>query len=98
MATKSGRYGRKTRYKFKKKHRMKGKLSITNYLQELNAGETVALTVESSVQKGMYHPRYMGKTAVVKGKRGRCYEVLLNDQGKEKLLIVHPIHMKRLSK
>ena len=30
-----------------------------------------------------------------KGKKGNCYEVLIKDGGKEKTLIVHPIHLKK---
>ena len=96
MAKRIGGYRRKTRSKFTKAPRLRGKISITRYLQNLAVGERVVLTVEPAVQKGMYNPKFMGKTAVVKGKKGRCYEVLMNDQGKEKLLIVHPIHLKRL--
>lgn len=89
---------RKTRYKFKKDLRSKGKISITRYLQQLDIGEKVALKIESAVQKGRCHPRFIGKTGIVKRKIGRCYEVTINDQGKDKLLIVHPIHIKRLEK
>ena len=89
-------FRRKTRYKFKKSMREKGKLSITRYLQTLKPGEKVSLSLESSVQRGMYFPRFMGKTGIVKGKKGRCYEVLIKDGNKEKLLIIHPIHLKRV--
>lgn len=96
MAKGTKGFRRKTRYRFKKGLRDKGKTSITRYLQQLKIGEKVALIVEPSIQKGMYHPKFIGKTAVVKAKKGRCYEILINDQGKEKILIAHPIHLKRL--
>ena len=96
MATKIKGFRRKTRYKFKKKPADRGKISITRYLQQLKVGEKVMLTVESSVQKGMYHPRFMGKTGTVKNKTGRCYEILIKDKGKEKTIIVHPVHLKRV--
>jgi len=86
---------RKTRYKFRKQYGTKGKVSLTKYFQSFNHGDRVHLTVEPGVQKGMYHPRFMGKTGIVKGSRGRCYEIKINDLGKEKTLIVHPIHLKR---
>ncbi len=36
------------------------------------------------------------KSGVVKAKQGFCYLVTHNDRGKEKDLIVHPVHMKRI--
>ena len=86
---------RKTRYKLRKEKRNRGKISVTRYFQSFNAGDRVYLGVESAVQKGMYYPRFMGKSGIIKGKRGKCYEVTINDLGKEKTLIVHPIHLKR---
>jgi len=63
-------------------------------MQTFNKGQKVHLIVEPSIHKGMYHPRFIGQTGIVKGVRGRCYEVAINDKGKEKLLIVHPVHLK----
>jgi len=96
MAKRIGGSGRKTRYKFKKEIRNKGKISISKYFDEYNEGDRVALSVESAVQKGMYFPRFMGKVGVIIGKRGKCYEIKVNDHGKEKTLIAHPVHLKRL--
>lgn len=95
MAKRIGGFRRKTRYKFKKDIRTKGKVSLTKYFQSFNKGERVYLTVEPSIQKGMYHPRFTGKAGVVKGKRGKCYEITINDLGKEKILVVHPVHLRR---
>tara|TARA_Y100000310_G_C20057825_1_gene523561 strand:- start:185 stop:331 length:147 start_codon:yes stop_codon:yes gene_type:complete len=47
------------------------------------------------VQRGMYHSRFYGKSGSIKGKQGRCYEVLITDGSKQKTLIVHPVHLKR---
>ena len=66
-------------------------------MQTFNPGQRVHLSIEPSLHKGMYHLRFMGKTGVIKGLRGKCYEVAINDQGKEKLLIVHPVHLKTMS-
>ena len=95
MVKRIGGLRRRTRYKFRKEKRSRGKISMTRYFQSFNLGDRVYLTVESAVQKGMYHPRFMGRAGVVKGKRGKCYEVTINDMGKEKILIVHPVHLKR---
>ena len=94
MAKRIGGLRRKTRYKFRKEEGTKGKISLTRYLQSFNAGDKVNLVVEPGVQKGMYHPRFMGRTGIVKGKRGRCYEIRIKDMGKEKVLVVHPVHLR----
>ena len=96
MAKRIGGFRRKTRYKFKKKARNKGKISLTRYFQELKKGDKVNLIVEPSIHKGMYHPRFVGKSGTVVNKRGRCYEILIKDMNKEKNLIVHPIHLKKI--
>jgi len=92
---KTGGLRRKTRSLFKKHRKDKGKLSLRNYLQTFEKGSRVKLSVEPAVQKGMYHPRFYGKTGIVKAKKGKCYEILITDGGKQKTLIVHPVHLKR---
>ena len=95
MVKRIGGIRRKTRYKFRKEKRQRGKISLTKYFQTFSVGDRVYLTVESAVQKGMYHPRFMGKSGIIKAKRGRCYEITINDIGKEKTLIAHPVHLRR---
>jgi len=96
MAKRIGGSKRKTRHKFQKKVRKKGKVSISKYLQKFNLGDKVYLNIEPAVQKGMYPPRFMGKTGTINKKSGRCYEVVINEGRKEKQLIIHPVHLKRL--
>jgi large subunit ribosomal protein L21e len=86
-------FRKRTRSKFKKEHSQKGKISIKKYLQQFAVGDTVGLSVEPAYQKGMYRPKYMGKTGTVVRKKGTCYEVKINDLGKSKVLIVHPVHL-----
>ena len=95
MAKKIGAARRKTRHKLSKKVRRKGKLPLTTYFQRFEIGERVVLKAEPAMQKGMYHPNYYGKTGVVKGRQGRCYEVAVKDRSKQKVLIVHPVHLQR---
>ena len=95
MVKRIGGMRRKTRYKFRKETRSRGKISMTNYFQSFNVGERVYLGIEPAVQKGMYNPRFSGRSGTVNGKRGRCYTVLINDMGKEKTLVVHPVHLRR---
>ena len=95
MVKRIGGLRRKTRYKFRKQKRSRGKISVTRYFQSFNTGERVYLGLESAVQKGMYHPRFMGKSGIITGKRGKCYTVSIDDTGKEKTLVVHPVHLKK---
>ena len=75
MAKRIGGFRRKTRHKLKKNVKEKGKMSLSRYFQNFNEGERVTLVAEPSIHRGMPYPRFLGKSAVVKIKRGRCYEV-----------------------
>ncbi|MBD3259055.1 50S ribosomal protein L21e [Candidatus Woesearchaeota archaeon] len=96
MVTRIGGYRRKTRYKFKKKRKFKGKLSLKRFLQAFKNGNKVVLNFDSAYQGGMYHHRFHGKTGTIDGKIGRCYNVKIRDGKKEKTLIVHPVHLRKV--
>ena len=87
---------RKTRSKFRKNIRKKGKVSLTKYLQTFKIGDRVALKAEPAVQKALYFQRFHGKVGKIKGKRGNCYEVIIKEGSKEKIIITHPIHLKKI--
>ena len=72
MGQRIGGSRRKTRHKFQKDTRKKGKISLTRYFQEFNAGDKVLLSLEPAVHEGMYHPRFHSKVGVVKSKSGKC--------------------------
>lgn len=91
-----GGFRRKTRSKLSKGLRFRGKFSLSNFFRAFKDGEQVYLKAEPAVQKGMYHPRFHGKVAVVTGKLGECYELMIKDGKKDKKLMVHPIHMKKV--
>lgn len=95
MVKRIGKWRRNTRHKLRKGVRSRGKISISRYLQAFNIGDRVYLKLEPAIHKGIFFPRFHGKSGVVKGKKGRCYEVLIKDINKEKTLIVHPIHMRK---
>jgi len=96
MAKRMGGFRRKTRHKLQKNVRQKGKISLTRYFQNFKQGETVLLVPEPSIHRGMPFPRFQGKSGVVKLKRGRCYEVQIKDGSLNKLLIVHPVHLRKI--
>jgi large subunit ribosomal protein L21e len=90
-----GGFRRKTRHKLRKKKSDRGKIAITRYLQKFEMGERVVLKADSSVQKGMYFPRFHGLSGVIQGMQGKNYKVKIKDGGKDKSLLVHPVHLKK---
>ena len=98
MVTKLGTTRSKTRHKLKKTVRTRGKIPTGKYFQTFEPGEKVALVAEPGMQKGMYHPRFHTKSGIIKAKEGRCYKVLVKDRKKDKTVVVHPVHLKRLAK
>ncbi|MBI4016505.1 MAG: 50S ribosomal protein L21e [Candidatus Aenigmarchaeota archaeon] len=96
MGKRKGGYRRGSRQLLRKHYRCSGKVSLTNFLASYTPGEKVVLKAESAYQKGMFHVRFAGRIGTVSEKRGRCYEVLIHDGSKEKKLVVHPVHLKRL--
>ncbi|MCB9362604.1 50S ribosomal protein L21e [Candidatus Woesearchaeota archaeon] len=96
MVKRIGTARTKTRHKFQKSQRDKGKLPLTKYFQTFEEGEKVVLKAEPSCNSGLYFPRFHGKVGVVGAKRGKCYEVGIKDFTKPKTIIVHPVHLKRV--
>ncbi|MFH1211932.1 MAG: 50S ribosomal protein L21e [Candidatus Woesearchaeota archaeon] len=87
---------RKTRHIYTKEKSEKGKLSIRAFMQEFQPGDRVGLVIEPAYQKGIFFRRYQGKCGVVERKLGSCYEISLKDFNKEKKIIAHPVHLKKL--
>jgi len=88
-------FRRKTRSKLKKNYKDQGKVSIRKFFQTFIEGDRVILKAEPAHQDGMYFPRFHGRSGLVMKKRGHCYEVLIKDGRKDKMVIVHPVHLKR---
>ena len=95
MVMRKGGSRRKSRHKLKKDIRRKGKISFSSYFQAYAAGDKVHLVAEPSVHEGLFHRRFCMRAGIISGKRGFCYEVTINDGNKEKMLIVHPVHLKK---
>ncbi|MDI6721709.1 MAG: 50S ribosomal protein L21e [Candidatus Aenigmarchaeota archaeon] len=68
------------------------KLSITKYIQKFNVNDKVhiGLVPSSPIQ----HPRFQGKTGIIKEKRGNSYRVEINDGRKSKYIFLRPEHLK----
>lgn len=87
---------RKSRARMRKHYKQAGKISVSRFFQSLQPGTRVVLDVEPAVQRGSYPLRFHNLSGTVLRRRGRCYEVQINDGGKPKLLIVHPVHLRKL--
>lgn len=96
MVQRIGGSRRKSRTKFTKHYRRKGKISITRFFQKFEEGDNVVLLAEPAYQKALYRADIHGKTGKILGMQGRCYKVRIRDGQKEKLIITHPVHLKRL--
>jgi large subunit ribosomal protein L21e len=96
MVKRMGGSRHKTRYKLSRAAGEHGRIRLTAFLQRFNDGDKVALIIDPSVQKGMFHPRHHGKTGTVMGSQGRSYQVKFNDKGKDKIAVVHPVHLKHV--
>ncbi|VVB81909.1 50S ribosomal protein L21e [uncultured archaeon] len=84
-----------TRRMFRKEPRTRGKISLTKFFMPYKVGDIATLIAEPAIQWNLYHQRFHGKSGTVVGKRGDCYEIKVMDGGKEKMVIVHPVHLKK---
>jgi large subunit ribosomal protein L21e len=82
-----------TRNKLKNDPRDRGTSPPQRAVQEFEDGESVHLSIDPSVPKGRYHPRFDGKTGVVEGKQGRAFKVRITDGGSQKTVIAAPAHL-----
>jgi len=79
----------------RKSIREHGKVKLSNYFQEFNKGDRVAVKRELSVQP-KFPKRLQGRSGVIEDKRGKSYIVKINDLNKGKIYIIHPVHLKKL--
>ena len=84
---------RKSRYKLTKTVREKGLSPITRAIQEFSEGEIVNIDLDPSIQNGMPHPKFHGRTGKVIERRGRAYIVEVRDGGLMKEVIALPEHL-----
>ncbi len=88
-------YRNKTRKRYRKKPRKKGLGSIEKYLVEYEINDKVDIIGDPSQHKGgLPHRRYHGKTGVIIGKRGQCFEVQVKIGNAKKMLIIGREHVR----
>ena len=83
----------KTKHILSVPKKLKGKLSISKFLQKFEKGDLVVFKASPGIQKGTYHKRFHGRTGRVVGSRKNAYEVIVNDLGKKKMVIVPSVHL-----
>jgi len=88
-------YRNKTRKKHRKSVRHRGLGSVEKYLIDFQIGNYVDIITDPSQHKrGMPHRRYHGLTGIIKGVRGRCFEVEVKLGKSKKLLILGTEHLR----
>ena len=95
MVKRVGSSRRRTRQLFHVSKKMKGKLPVSGFVQKLETGDNVLLSAQPSILDGIYFRRFHGRIGKVVGMQGGCYKVQIRDGGKEKTLIVGPVHLKK---
>ncbi len=94
MVKRKGGSRRKSRRVFSKKRRDRGRVGVSKLFKQFDEGDQVKLLAEPSVHKGLYNRKFHGQVGKITGKRGECYEVSIKDGRANKMLIVHPAHLK----
>ncbi|HJJ48948.1 MAG TPA: 50S ribosomal protein L21e [Methanocorpusculum sp.] len=82
-----------TRYKLQKTLRTRGMPNVTKSIQVFEEGQKVHIVLDASVQKGMPHPRFHGKTGTIVGQRGRAWLLEIKDGNATKTVIARPQHL-----
>ena len=84
----------RTRHKLQKK--IRGMPKVNDMFKNFAVGDKVAIVIEPSIHSAMPFPRYQGRIGSVVGERGRAYLVKIKDGRKEKTLVSHPVHLKKV--
>ncbi len=74
--------------------RTRGKIRLSNYFQKFKEGDRVSVIRELAVNP-KFPKQIQGRSGIITEKRGNSYVVKINDLNKEKLYIIHPVHLRR---
>lgn len=95
MVKRVGTSRRKTRHLFHVSKKMKGKVAVSGFIKKFDVGDDVLLSAQPSIMEGLYFRRFHGRIGKIVGMQGGCYKVQIRDGGKEKTLVVGPVHLKK---
>jgi large subunit ribosomal protein L21e len=93
MVKSSKGFHSRTRGTLTKEVRERGMPPVTKFLQTFETGSRVIVRLEASDTRGMPHPRYQGRVAVVVGRVGRAFRIEFLDGNKKKQLIANAVHL-----
>jgi large subunit ribosomal protein L21e len=93
MVKSSKGFHSRTRGTLTKEARERGMPAVTKFLQTFETGSRVIVRLEASDPRGMPHPRYQGRVAVVVGRVGRAFRIEFLDGNKRKQLIANAVHL-----
>ncbi|MFT4946899.1 MAG: large subunit ribosomal protein L21e [Natronomonas sp.] len=82
-----------TRHKLQNDPRDQGTSPPQQAVEKFEAGDTVHLSLDPSVQEGRFHPRFNGEVGTVVGEQGQAYKVEITDGDVEKIVIAKPAHL-----
>ena len=88
----------KTRGKLTKRVRERGISPASRVARIFEPGSEVILHIDPSFPKGQPHPRYHGRSGVVRERRGRAYVVDLREGGTIKKIITRPEHLRAVER
>jgi large subunit ribosomal protein L21e len=94
MVKRSHGYRVGSRKMMTKKVRERGMPSLGKLLRIYEEGERVDILIDPSIHGGQPHRRYHGRVGIIRGRRGRSYEVETTLGKKVKLLIIRPEHLR----
>ncbi len=95
MVKASKGYRRRTRSVMQRRTRERGLSPITRAFQKFEVGDRASVNLDPSIQKGMPHVRFHGRTGTVAGMQGRAYVLDVRMGGKMKQIIVRPEHLRK---
>ena len=79
----------------RKSLREHGKIKLSRYFQTFANGDKVTVIMEHAAEP-KFPKQIQGRTGIVSGIRGDSYIIKMNDLNKEKIYIIHPVHLKKL--
>lgn len=97
MVVRSKGFRSKTRHKLAKHPRARGNPPPSHALRDYPLGTKVAVTINSSIQRGMPHPRFQGLTGNVIERRGDAFVIALRAGNKVKTIIARPEHLRLIT-
>ena len=94
MVKRSHGYRTGSRKLMTKKIRQRGMPSLGKLLHTYQEGDRVDILIDPAIHGGQPHKRYHGRAGIIRGQRGRSYEVETTLGKKIKLLIIRPEHLR----